>query len=901
MSAPLLATKFYVPPPGKYLVDRAHLLQKLDGCLQPGCRLTLLSAPPGFGKTTLTSAWVAHVSSMQSQRLPHIAWLSLDDGDNDPAVFWTYVVSALQIAQAGMGQQALNLLEAGSPPNLEGVLASLVNSLVELSNPFILILDDYHLIRIGEVHKSLSFLIAHMPPPFHVLLLSRTDPPLPLALLRGRGQLLEIRLADLRFSSEEAALYLNEGLKLALLPEAVTLLNTKTEGWAAGLQMAGISLQGRPDSTQFVQTFSGSDRHILDYLSDEILDRQPDEVRTFLLHTSVFERLSAPLCDAVLGESADWRAFLERLEKANLFLIPLDNERIWFRYHHLFADLLRAKLAQSDPALTAVLQKRAAAWFEKNGMLEEAVFYTHAARDDDNLARLVEQNILPLIREGRIATLSRWRRLLPEGLVLSRPWLCILSGWLLVTRSEFEKAVSYLDRAEELLRPGMPATETSEMWGILYSLRTPVLQNRGDMPGTIQTAHRAMEFLDPDEIVARSSADYALGQAYYASGDLVQAEQVWSEFAGHAVRAGIRSIYAILNSVRSNLLAVRGRLQEAIDLNRQTIDYMVANDVSRFFGSGAPYVNLGILTFQRDDLVEAAKAVDEGVRQNQGWGNLNTIALGLSHQARLRIADGDLDAAGACLRDAKQILQRFRPYFQVSNHYLACCVNYYLARNDIASAVNVVTENGLRNDDPLSFPREQDHITLSRVRIAQERYAEAEGLLGRLAQAAQAGGRFGRLIEILNLRALALRALGRGPEAIQALETSLALGQPEGYVRVFVDHGQPMAALLEMAAQRGIQAEYANRLLAAFPASSRQTPSSMNVQKGNLHLIEPLSAREIEVLRWIETGLSNKEIAQRLSISVRTVKYHTANIYSKLAVTSRSQAVAKAREIGLRK
>ncbi len=890
MTSALLKTKLYRPLARPELVSRPQLARRFDEGTNG--KLTVVSAPAGYGKTTSVSAWAAEC------QYP-VAWLSLDDGDNDPVIFWTYIISAIQTKQQEIGTQAIILLQAALSPGLEGVLASLVNDLVMLTTPFILILDDYHLIRKAEIHKSLASFIEHLPPQFHLLLLSRTDPPLPLALLRSRGQLLEMRLADLRFSNEEAIAYLNEGMKLALPRPAIETLNGKTEGWAAGLQLAALSMQGRQDSSDFIQAFSGSDRYILDYLTDEILNHQPEQVRTFLLQTAVLERLSAPLCDAIIGEIDNSQALLEQIEKANLFLIPLDHERNWFRYHRLFADILRAKLKRSDPQLTPSLQRRAAKWCEANGMLEEAVFYVHAAKDYDELRRLIEQNIHPLMREGRILTFARWVWLIPEELVLSRPWLCLLSGWFLVGQAEFEKGERFLARAEELIRRDVTGQSTGEMMGIIYALRTQILENHGDIPGTIEMAHQAQKLLDPNNIVTRSSVDYALGRVYYESGDLKQVERVWSEFVRMIIQAKIPSIYASVMGLRSVILGIRGKLQDSINLNQEAIAYMTENDISRFYGSGGPYLILGIMILQRNDLVEAEKLINEGLKQYQSWGNLNAIAISLSYQARLRMAQGDLEVAEDCLREEARVILKYKPYFEASSHYLACWVRLYLAKGEIAAAARVIEDNKLGSDDPLSFRSEQDHISLARVLIAQGKYEEAESLLRRLAEAAQSGGRFGRLIEILNLRAIVLRALGRNAEAIQVLGASLTLAEPEGYMRIFIDEEEPMASLLEAAIQKGMHAEYASRLRAAFPEPALWTASVTDSQKYIPVLIEPLSGREIEVLRLIAAGLTNKEIAQRLCVSVRTVKYHTSNIFMKLEVASRSQAVVKARQTEL--
>jgi ATP/maltotriose-dependent transcriptional regulator MalT len=901
MPTPILATKLFIPPPQKNLVKRPRLVEKLDECLQPGCRLTLISAPAGFGKTTLVSTWADGLKSSDNCPSPSVVWLSLYDGDNDPVIFWSYVVAALQAQKKGLGKRALTLLQAPQPPDQETILSLLVNDMAKIPDDLILALDDFHHIRTPAIYQSLSFLIDHAPPQFHVLILSRTDPPLPLALLRGRGQLLEIRLADLRFSNEEAAIYLNERLRLSLTEMDVAALNTKTEGWAAGIQMAGISLMGRNDASQFVQIFSGSNRYILDYLTDEILNRQPGDVQTFLLQTSILEQFSASLCDAVVGGSGNARALLEQLETANLFLVPLDQERRWYRYHHLFAEILRLKLAQNSPEVISVLQKRAAGWFETNGMLEEAVFYLHAAKDDHDLARLIEQNVLSLIKKGNSADLRKWIRLLPEAIVESRPWLCILLAWSYISQAEQAESEPWLQRAELLIRQAKTNEPAGEMLGILYSLRTEILHSRGDIAGTIDMGRQALALLNPSNLTSRGFVYYSLGRAYYASGDLDHALQVWSEFIGLYQDAGIYNMYAPIISMSCHILTIQGKLQAAIDQNQQAVDFMLIKDIERFHAAGNPYNGLGMAAYHMNDLEQAERLITQGLEQNRASGNLNTISVCLSYRVHVHIAKGDLENAWADLQEIDRIEQIYTPYFDARSISLACRVRYQLAKGDLPAAVSLVQKSGLRMDDSLSFQCEQDHITLSRVLIARGMFVEADDLLSRLAEAAQAGGRFGRLIEILNLRAVALQARGRTSEALQVLAHSLDLAEPEGYIREFLDLQEPMAQSLALAVQKGLHPEYVRRLLAAFPAAAVPATAVIDVLKNNLALVEPLSGREIEVLQWIEAGLSNKEIAQRLYISVRTVKYHISNIFMKLDVDRRAQAVLKAKEAGLLK
>lgn len=898
MSPTILATKLFIPPPQKSLVVRPRLQKKLAAGLEPGCRLTLVSAPAGFGKTTLVSTWAKSFDRLQNAPSPLFAWFSLGEDDNDPLLFWSYVISALKSASQVIGDQALDLLEAGFPINPDGFLNSLLNDLARLPGPVILILDDYHLIRNLEIHRSISFLLENLPPQCHIILLSRTDPPLRLALLRSRGQLMEIRLADLRFSNAEAASYLQNGMNLSLPASAIDLLNTKTEGWAAGLQMAALSMQDNRDLVQFIHDFSGSNRYILDYLSDEILEHLPGDVQAFLLNTSILTRLCGPLCDVVTC-GTHGQAILEQLEKANLFVIPLDNERHFYRYHHLFGEILRARLLQSNPGLVPVLLKRAAGWSEQNGQLEDAVFYLQAAKDDQGLAQLIDQNALACIKAESGPLLRKWVQLLPQKIIRSRPWLCILSAWWHASRAELAESAHLLDQAEELIRQQAPTDQTAEMLGTIYALRTEILHTQGDVAATIEMAHRALELLDPANQSSRASANYSLGWAYFASGDLVRAEQACNEFFSQPSKALNYRYYAIIATSRCGVLAIRGRLQQAINQYRQAIQHMQANGIEQFNLSGIVYQSLGMLLYQTNDLEAAGTLILEGLAHNRRWGNLNAICGGLIDLATLRIGQGDLIGAESAIDEVRQTLKGFSPYVEVSKSFLACKVHYSLAKGDIAGAVRLVEENGLANIDTLSFWDEADHMLMARILIAQDKVLPANDLLSRLSMSAEEGGRNGRLIDILKLRALALRALGKNIEAVNAVNKCLSLAAPEGYVRTFIDEGTRMANLLEWALPRLSNSEYASFLLTAFPKQPPRPAGILDNQKNNLALLEPLSRRELDVLQLIATGLSNKEISAKLSISLSTVKFHTTNIYAKLGVNERFHAAVKARELGL--
>jgi LuxR family transcriptional regulator, maltose regulon positive regulatory protein len=901
MPYPLLATKLFIPPSGKSLVVRPRLLDKLEQGLYPGCRLTLVCAPAGFGKTTLVSSWAGELASTNDTAKPSVAWFSLDDGDNDPILFWSYIIAALQSARREIGSKALAFLNSTSSPDLDHFLLLLINDLVQDPDPTILILDDYHLVRNREIHKSLASLIEKVPPALHVLLLSRTDPPLPLARLRGRGQLMEIRLADLRFSNQEALAYLHEEMKLTLPETEVESLNAKTEGWAAGLQMAAISMQGTQEPSRFIQNFGGTNSYILDYLTDEILDRQPADIQTFLLQTSVLQQFSASLCETVVGIPGSGKAMLEYLEKSNLFLIPLDPERRFYRYHHLFAEILQAKLTHSNPMLVPVLQKRAAEWSEKNGYLDEAVHYWHAAKEDEALAGWIEQNALAMIKRGQLMLLRKWVQLLPVSLVEQYPWLCILMAWYFAGRARLVQAGPWLDQAEAQVRKVGQNNETSEMLGTIYALRTEILHTHRDIPGTIEMANKALELLNPDNLISRASAQYSLGWAYFASGDLVKADRACSIFIDMPLQEVKYRWYSLIVGSRSSTLAIQGKLGEAISALRQAIEYMLANDIDRFNLSGNVYYSLAMSYLLRNALAEADTYAEEGLNKSRDWGNLNAICAALSARASLRIAKGDVDGAGRDLDEEQQLFQSYTPYSEVNSLYLACRLRHSLMTGDISAARHLIEENGLHCDDELIVWREEDHISLAQVCLAREKYAEADQLLSHLADAARAGGRFGRLIHILNLRAIALQALGKDPDALQVLDESLALGEPEGYVRFFVEQGDPMKELLRRTVRNGFHPEYARQLLAIMEDPSLKLSPKNNPQTPPTSLMAPLSEREINVLQLIAAGCTNKEIAHKLFISLRTVKYHTTSIFNKLNVNNRAHAAVRARELGLLK
>lgn len=503
-----------------------------------------------------------------------------------------------------------------------------------------------------------------------------------------------------------------------------------------------------------------------------------------------------------------------------------------------------------------------------------------------------------MIQHGQMVPFISWVRFLPDSIIVDRPWMCILSAWWLSSQAKYNQAPKFLARAEELLHLDEPGPESREMLGIIYSLRAQILENQGDIPGVIQTAKCALELLDPTVIVTRSPIDYILGRAYYVSGDLIHAEQIWSKFSSRSVQAGVSSIYAIMMTARANICIVQGKLGKAVQICRQAIERMDKR-LDEFFMSGGPYVALGFVMILKNELAEAGKLIEDGLEQNRRWGNLNSIVTGLTYRARLRIIQGDLQAAVADLQEEGLIFQKFRPYAEIYSHYISCSVRFFLAKGDVSAAEKLLEENGLREEARLTFQNLQNQITVSRVLIARGRFEKAEGLLQRIAQNARLGGFFGWLIEIQNLHAVALLALGRHAEALEALAAGLEVAEPEGYLQPYLDEAKPMAQLLSLAINKGIHANYSRRLLAAFPEAAQPPQSEKLPSQPAAGFVEPLSQRETEVLRFIADGYANKEIALRLGVSVRTVKFYATSIYSKLGVAGRTQAIHKARSLGL--
>jgi len=894
MATPLLKTKLYIPPVRPGLVSRPRLIERLDEGLRQGRQLTLISAPAGFGKTTLLSEWVAGYGQLEPN--VRVAWLSLDERDDDLARFLAYFVAALQTIP-GVGESALAMLQSPRPPSVEAILTVLINEIATLPAAFIFVLDDYHLIRAQPIHDTLTFLLDHLPPPMHLALATRADPPLPVARLRGRGQLTELRQTDLRFTPQEAAEFLNRVMGLSLSAEDVAALESRTEGWIVGLQLAALSLQGRADTHEFITAFTGGHHYVLEYLIKEVVRRQPEPVQRFLMQTSILDRLCGPLCNALTDES-DGEAMLAHLRRCNLFILPLDDEHHWYRYHHLFADLLGNLLRKEWPAeRIQELHLRACEWHDRNGLATGAVSHALAARDFERAAQLIERNSLAMVTRGELTTLLRWIDALPDDLAHSRPWLCIHQAWPLTFAGKTEAVQPLLLQIERQVSPGDLAPESKEILGNVAAMRAMLAVMRGDMLRAIEQAHQADELLPSDNLIPRNIIPYALASAYYAEGELVKASQALAEELEIGRAAG--NLWAVVRSLcdLADLRIIQGQLWRATGLCQEALQQATERGARQFGTVGYVLVKLGELLYERNDLIAARDHVLEGVNLMQGWQQPYEMVSGYTALAAILEAQNDAKGAIEALQNAEKIRSQHPNYYKLNSMVNVCRIRLCLAQSGPEDAARRAMEARLGETGALIFC-EQEQMALARVLVAQGRWDEALHLLAQLARGAETGGRFGRLIEILALQAVALWLQGDTAQALTVLEKALTIGEAEGYVRLFVDRGVPMAGLLQQAAARGIAPDYVSGLLAALGAEEPESASAP-ASPGVVSLVEPLTRRELEVLHLIGEGHSNQEIAKALVITLNTVKKHASGIYGKLGVHSRTQAVVRARELGL--
>ena len=910
----LLATKLHVPSPRPGLVPRPRLVAQLDERLAAG--LVLVSAPAGFGKTSLLAEWARHGDRP-------VAWLSLDPGDNDPARFWRYLAAAMDRVRPGIAVQIGSPTGPPSAPALDGLAMGLINALVaQPHDEVVLVLDDYHLIEAQSIHASLVFLVEHRPPELAVVLATRSDPLLPLARLRARGELAEIRAADLRFTTQEAAALLREavGSEPALPGTTPAILTSRTEGWAAGLQLAALSLRGRPDVDEFLRTFSGSHRHVLDFLTEEVLERQPEPVRLFMLETSVLERLSGDLCDAVIGRS-DGQRMLEAVERANLFLVPLDDVRGWWRYHHLFADLLRARLAEDHPQRATTLHRKAGVWFEQHDLPDDAIRHALAADDTHRAARLIEQHVDALLLRSEAITLERWFSALPTELEASRPRLLLARARLALLSGRVQLAVAALDAAEramstsawnadEAFEPsvGRASSLLANVPATIPFIRAMLAELDGDAESTHRFASDALVHIDDDEPVLDALIRGHLAIAEWLRGRVDDAEDGFRSTISRCQTIGEPSLAAWASHHLVRVQRARGNLDAALHTCRQTLQETAPADGPPLPAAGVAHAGMAAISYQQDEIDAALRHATDAVALCRRLAYTPPLASALVTLAWARHAGGDPDGALDAIEEAHTVAPS-TAVADLLNPVPAERARLLLAVGDVDAAVRWADERGLRADDQPTYARESEYLVFARLLLAQGRPSDALALLGHLRAAAADQERAGSLIEIKALQALALAATGEDTDAIEVLADALQLAHPQRWMRVFADEGRPMGNLLaqvtaarhqDQAATPTIPSDYLDRLVHALePRPAAAAPQAGPPTLGLPSLIEPLSQRELEVLELLAQGKTNKDIASELYVATDTIKKHVTHILDKLGAANRTQAAVRARQHGL--
>jgi LuxR family maltose regulon positive regulatory protein len=902
-SVPLLATKVRAPRSRPGVIPRGRLVTPLRGT---PALLTLVSAPAGFGKTTLLADWLATVDATT------VAWVQLDAGDNDPVRFWSYVVAALRAIAPDVGSGALPLFESSDVPT-EAAVATLLNELDAVDHEVVLVLDDYHVIDAREIQDAMTFFLEHLPSPVRLVVAGRADPPWPLATFRARGDLREVRAADLRFTVDEATTYLNETMGLALQADDVRTIEDRTEGWIAALQLAALSMQGRDDVSGFVADFAGDDRYIVDYLVGEVLVRQTEHDRSFLLHTSLLGRLTAPLCDAVTGRGCAQET-LERLDRTNLFLVALDDRRVWYRYHHLFAEMLRARLHDDDPGMVAEIHRRASSWHEQHGDAADAIGHAIAGEDFERAAGLVERAAPATSRSRQETTLRGWLEALPDALLADRPVLAMaLVGARMATgdvtgvETLLQGVERWLDPPEVGTRPGaVPVVVDREEFRRLPAQaaiqRAGLSLLAGDADATIAHAHRALALLDPSDRFGHGAATALQGLASWSIGDLATARRGYEDALRDFVAAGHMPDLLGVTLGLADIQFAQGLLHDAAGTLELGLDRASEHHALR--GTADMHVALSEVRLEQGDLDAADRHLQTSQTLGEHAGLPQHAYRWRAATARLLQARGDVAGAIELLDAAERVYNTdFSP---AARPIAARRVRLLLTGGDVDAALRWARDHDLHADDELAYVREYEHVTLARTLLAAHATGRAAsslddaiGLLTRLFVAADDGGRSGTAIEVLVLLALAYAARGDGADADDRLREAVVRAAPEGWIQLFRDEGPQLAARLRTTSLDGVAREHARRVLATGPAAVPVTHADPIVDPIVDPLVDPLSGRELEVLRLLRSDLSGPDIARELYVSLNTLRTHTKAIYTKLGVNSRRAAVRRAEELGL--
>ena len=905
MSIPILETKLFIPAPSQERLIRSRLHRALDAGLQGGHHLILVSAPAGFGKTTLIADWLKQVSTLKKPLANNnMAWFSLDSNDNELNRFLLYLVAALQQIDPDLGRDLENMLQSTQSSSIESSLTILLNQIATLSRQIVIVLDDYHLITNQFIHKTIEFFIENLPTQAHLVIITRADPPLPLARLRARGQMSELRAADLRFTLDETTAFLDQIMGLGLSTQQIAALETRTEGWIVGLQMAALTLRGKTDLANFIQTFSGSNKYILDYLMEEVVNQQSDQCQEFLLSTSILDRMNGKLCEAVSGQ-AGGQEKLEALEQANLFLVPLDDVRGWYRYHHLFGDFLKATLRQrKSEEEIRLFHHLASLWHQSEGFLEEAMIHAMAAQDYERAASMIDENIVQMLSQSEGPVLLRWIEKLPEEVSRGRPWVDIYRAYTLALSGRPDQANPLLRRAEERIDPDSP--RASELMGHIAAIRSYNAHLMGDIDRVVDFAMLAEECLPEDHLIARGMSTYALAVTYFANDEMklaVEASQKMLDI-GKKLDRLLMVITALCDL--ASVSKVQGELHKAEEYYASALQWLEDKNGldSRL---RCPYeVGLADLMYQWNRLDEAYQHAVTGIEYCQRYRVPSEEVSGQITLMYVLLANGDIDRALEALRIAEKIVQNHYTRLAAKMEFNKARLLFWLAIGDMA--------NARRSAYDEMSASEVELLALVRLRLALGQSFEARSMIERQEKKAHEGGRTGRLIEILALKALAAEAQNCPEEADELASRVLSLAVTEGYYRVFLDLGEPCCRLIKrltvqtskMASQGNglglLTRNYLDGLIKAFEKDSQvKKPGEAPERAINLAnpAVESLTERELEVLQLVAQGLSNAEIASQLVFAASTAKQHLKNIYGKLNVHNRTQAVSRGRELGL--
>ena len=888
MTTQIITTKLFIPSPRPELVSRPRLLERLES--GSATKLTLITAQAGFGKTTLLSEWIS-----QCARL--VCWLSLDEGDNDLQRFLKYFIVALQKVNSDLGEKVLVALQSPKPQQIEVLLAWLINDITSNDEPFVFVLDDYHVITEPEIQQLLLFLLDHMPPQMHLIISSRSDPPWPLARFRVRGEILEIRSQEMRFTLQEAATFLNDRMGLALSPQEVAALENRTEGWIVGLQMAALSMHQRPNKEAFIQAFTGSHRYVVDYLVEEVLDQLPPEIQEFLLKTSILARFTGALCDAVLEQQNSQQILIE-LEQKNLFLIPLDDERRWYRYHHLFADLLRYHLNHSYSGEVMDLHNRASLWYEQNDLFADALNHALVSNEIERIVQLTEEMTVYKLDHGELKVLLNWLERLPESAMMEYPWLLVTRTWALFNLGKYEAVEENLAEIERILSTqALPGKLADRVRGHAAALRSYLAELREDPQFAMQQAEAALALLPAQDLRLRAFVTIRWANCLAWIGDFERAIPLYLDAGESSKRVGENQLAITALSEMAIIQMVAGKLRMAVENISAVSNY--AETLARRHGRRLPamgilYRHFANIKREQNELAEAGHYAQEAIKICKQWGEKESLFAALTTSARVQFAQGKYEQITQSFQRAAQIAS------QISSEYVAQSktrsFHYQLLMGRMDEAESWLQDLGLKDGGSFRYDRHEDYCNYARYLFIQGNVIQALEVLEAVLKVVTLAGAGMYIIQYKVLQAIFFSRVNRLEEAMAAMQTALSLARAEGYVRSILDEGEAVGDLLRTAIARGIEVTYAAKLLRVPQDESFQSPSRIMQAAG---LVEPLSNRELEVLRLLITDLSAPEIADELYISVSTVRSHIKQIYSKLDAHSRFEAVSIAREMNL--